>query len=87
MWLSEKVKIVEMPGDRSEGGYGEVRCIRITRMVGIPSNCDFAAKKSKATTPLLQRHAQCIEACINPIQHLGMIKFWTVHHKPMESYT
>ena len=24
---------------------------------------------------------------MNPIQHPGMIKFWIVHHKTMESYT
>ena len=28
-----------------------------------------------------------MEACVNPIQHPGMIKFWAVHHKTMESYT
>ena len=86
VWLSKKVKIVEMPDERVEGGYGEVQCIRISKMVGIPSYIDFATKKSKAETPLLQRHIQCIEACVNPIQHLGMIKFWAVHHKTMESY-
>ena len=55
VWLPEKVKIVEMLGDRAEGGYGEVRRVRITRMAGIPTDCDFAAKKSKAATLLLQR--------------------------------
>ena len=54
MWLPEKVKIVEMPGNRAEGGYGEVRSVRITKMAGIPIDCDFATKKSKAATPLLQ---------------------------------
>ena len=75
VWLPEKVKIVDMLGDRTEGGYREVQCVRIAKMVGIPSNIDFAAKKSKATTSLFQLHAQCIKACINPIQHPGMIKF------------
>ena len=28
-----------------------------------------------------------MEACVNPIQHPSMIKFWAVHHKTMESYT
>ena len=55
-------------------------------MSGIPIDCDFAAKKSKAAIPLLQRQVQCMEAYINPIQHPGMIKFWAVHHKTMESY-
>ena len=87
MWLSEKVKIVEMLGDGAEGGYGEVRRVRIARMAGIPTDCDFAAKKSNAATSLLQHQAQCMEACVNPIQHSGMIKFWAVHHKIMESYT
>ena len=56
-------------------------------MASIPTDCNFVAKKSKAATPLLQRQAQCMEACVNPIQHPGMIKFWAVHHKTMESYT
>ena len=54
VWLPEKVKIVEMLGDRAKGGYGEVRRVRIVRMAGIPTDCDFAAKKSKAATLLLQ---------------------------------
>ena len=54
MWLLEKVKIVEMHGDRAEGGYGEVQHVRIARMAGIPSDIDFVAKKSKVATPLLQ---------------------------------
>ena len=86
VWLPEKVKIVELPRNRAEGGYGEVRRVRIARMAGIPTDCDFAAKKPKAATPLLQRQAQSMEACVNPIQHPGMIKFWAVHHKTMESY-
>ena len=57
VWLPEKVKIVEMPGNRAEGEYGEVRRVRIAKMAGIPTNCDFVAKKSKAATPLLQRQA------------------------------
>ena len=76
-----------MPRNRAEGGYGEVRHVRIAKMAGIPTDCDFATKKSKAATPLLQRQAQSMEACVNPIQHPGMIKFWVVHHKTMESYT
>ena len=51
VWLLEKVKIVEMLGDRPEGGYGEVRRVRIAKMAGIPTDCDFAAKKSKVATP------------------------------------
>ena len=67
VWLPEKVKIVEMLEDRAEDGYGEVRRVRISRMAGIPTDCDFATKKSKAATPLFQRQAQCMEACVNPI--------------------
>ena len=55
LWLPEKMKIVEMPVNRAEGGYGEVRHVRIAKMAGIPTDCDFVAKKSKAATPLLQR--------------------------------
>ena len=45
VWLPEKVKIVEMSGDRVKGGYEEVRHIRIARMARIPLDIDFAAKK------------------------------------------
>ena len=71
MWLPEKVKIVEMPWNRAEGGYGEIRRVRIATMAGIPTDCDFTAKKSKAATPLLQRQAQSMEACVNPSQASG----------------
>ena len=87
VWLPEKVKIVEMLGNRADDGYGEIRCVRIAKMAGIPIDCNFTAKKSKAATPLLQRQAQSMEACVNPIQHPGMIKFWAIHHKTMESFT
>ena len=75
VWLSEKVKIVKMLGDRADGGYGEVQHVRIAKMACIPTDCDFVAKKSKAATPLLQLQAQCMEAYINAIQHPSMIKF------------
>ena len=55
VWLPEKVKIVEIPRNRAEGGYGEGRCVRIAKMARIPTDCNFAAKKSKVATPLLQR--------------------------------
>ena len=67
VWLPKKVKIMEMPGNRAEGGYGEIRRVRIAKMAGIPTDCDFTAKKSKAATPFLQRQAQSMEACVNPI--------------------
>ena len=51
VWLPEKVKIVEIPRNRAEGGYIEVRRVRIAKMAGILTDCDFAAKKSKATPP------------------------------------
>ena len=55
VWLSKKVKIVELPGNRTEDGYGEFRRVRIAKMAGIPTDCDFATKKSKAAIPLLTR--------------------------------
>ena len=35
MWLPKKVKIIEILDNRAKGGYGEVRRVRIARMVGI----------------------------------------------------
>ena len=51
VWLPKKVKIVEMPENRAEDGYGEIRRVRIAKMTGIPTDCDFGAKKSKAQPP------------------------------------
>ena len=51
VWLPEKVKIVEMPGNRTEDGYGEIRRVRIAKMAGIPIDCDFAAKEIKGGNP------------------------------------
>ena len=53
VWLPEKVKIVEMLRDRAEGGYGEVRRVRIARVAGIPTDCE----EIKGGNPLLQQQA------------------------------
>ena len=48
VWLPPKAKVIEIPRDKLEGGYAKVQWVRIVRMENIPSNIDFARKKSKA---------------------------------------
>ena len=51
MWLLEKVKIVEMLGDKAQSGYGEVRRVRIARMTGIPTDCDLLQRNRRWPPP------------------------------------
>jgi hypothetical protein len=48
VWLPLHAKVIEIPGDRVEGGYVKIRRVRISRMENIPSNIDFARKLPKA---------------------------------------
>ena len=59
VWFPEKVKIVEMPKNRVEGGYGEVRRVRIAKMAGIPTDCNFATRRQPPSSndrPKVWRH-------------------------------
>ena len=60
---------------------------RIATIGRAPCNDRSDPRDDEYSTPLLQRQAQSMEACVNPIQHPGMIKFWAVYYKTMESYT
>jgi hypothetical protein len=40
--------VLEVPGFRNEGGYGEIHKVRISRMVKISTIVEFAGKNSKA---------------------------------------
>jgi hypothetical protein len=46
--LPPKQKVIEIPGDRLESRYTKVQKVQIVRMKNIPSNLDFATKKSKS---------------------------------------
>ena len=48
VWLPPYAKIIEIPGDRVEGGYAKIQRVQISRMENIPSNIDFAGKLPKA---------------------------------------
>jgi serine/threonine protein kinase len=86
VWLPLHAKVIEIPGDRVEGGYAKIRQVRISRMENIPSDIDFAGKLSKANKDFDQRKEWSMEALACPVSHAGVIKFWAFHPNTMEAY-
>jgi hypothetical protein len=87
VWLPLHAKVIEIPGDRVEGGYAKIRRVRISRMEKIPSDIDFVGKMPKAINDFAQRDEWSLEALACPISHAGVIKFWALHPNTMEAYT
>jgi hypothetical protein len=87
VWLPPHAKVIEIPGDRVEGGYAKIRRVRISRMENIPSDIDFAGKLPKANLDFDQRQERSMEALACPVSHAGVIKFWALHPNTMEAYT
>jgi hypothetical protein len=87
VWLPPHAKVIEIPGDRVEGGYAKIRRVRIARMENIPSDIDFAGKMPKADDHLDQRKERSMEALACSVSHVGVIKFWALHQDTMEAYT
>jgi hypothetical protein len=50
VYLPETAEVIAVPGFGNEGGYGEIRKVRVSRVVNIPTVIDFAGKMSKATS-------------------------------------
>jgi serine/threonine protein kinase len=86
VWLPPHAKVMEILGDRVEGGYAKVQRVRISRMENLPSDIDFAGKLSKANDDFDQRNERSLEALACPILHVGVIKFWALHPNTMEAY-
>ena len=82
VWLPSHAKVIEIPGDRVEGGYAKIRRVRIARMENIPSDIDFAGKMPKANNDLDQRKERSMEALACSILHPSVIKFWALHPTP-----
>jgi serine/threonine protein kinase len=87
VYLPEMAEVIVVPGFGNEGSYGEIRKVRISRVVNIPTVIDFARKMFKATSKEAKRKEHAVEALACPIEHVGLIKFWTVNSKKMEAYT
>jgi hypothetical protein len=87
VWLPFHTKVMEIPGNRVEGGYVKVRRVRISRMENIPSDIDFAGKLPKVNDDFDQRNERLLEALACPVLHAGVIKFWALHPNTMEAYT
>jgi hypothetical protein len=59
VYLQETTEVIAVPGFGNEGGYGEIRKVRISRVVNIPTVIDFAGKLSKATSKGAKRERAC----------------------------
>ena len=86
VYLPETAEVIAVPGFGNEGGYGEIRKVRISRAVNISTIIDFAKKMSKATSESAKRKERVVEALACSIEHVGLIKFWAVNSKMMEAY-
>jgi hypothetical protein len=49
VWLPPHAMVIEIPGNRVEGGYVKIRPVRFWRIENIPGDIDFAGKMPKAT--------------------------------------
>jgi hypothetical protein len=79
VYLLETAEVIAVPGFGNEGGYGEIRKVRISRVVNIPTVIDFDGKMSKATSEGAKRKEHAVEALACRIEHAGLIKFWAVN--------
>jgi hypothetical protein len=87
VYLPEKALVVAVPGFGNEGGYGEIRKVRISRVASIPTIVDFAGKMSKAMNEVNKQVERTKEAMACPIEHPGLIKFWAISSVTLEAYT
>jgi hypothetical protein len=85
VYLPKMTEVIAVPGFGNEGGYGEIRKVRISRVVNIPTVIDFARKKSKVMSEGAKRKERAVESLACPIEHVGLIKFWAVNSKTMEA--
>jgi hypothetical protein len=83
----EKALVVAVPGFGNEGGYGEIRKVRISRVANILTIVAFAGKMSKAMNEVDKRVERAKEALACPIEHPGLMKFWAINSVTMEAYT
>lgn len=86
-WLDSCAKIIRMPTQMAEGGYGTVRKVMITKLTSIPSWIYFAGKALKTTNEKEKRHEIINEAGGCPVKHPGIIRLAYLHPKTMEGYT
>jgi serine/threonine protein kinase len=87
VYLPKKALVVAIPRFGNEGGYGEIRKVRIPRVASIPTIVDFARKMSKAMKEVDKRLERAKEAMACPIEHPGLIKFWAISSVTIEAYT
>jgi hypothetical protein len=79
VYLLEMVEVIAVPGFGNEGGYREIRKVRISRVVNIPTVIDFAGKMSKATSEGAKQKERVMEALACLIEQARLIKFWAVN--------
>jgi serine/threonine protein kinase len=71
----------------NESVYGEIGKVCISRMANIHSIVDFARLKSKTASKKANQNKRSVKALACPIEHPGVIKFWTINSQRMEAYT
>ena len=86
-WLPSTAKIVKMPEQMAEGGYGKVRKVMITKLESISSWILFAGKVLKTENESQKRREIINEAGGCPVTHPGIIRLSYLHPKTMEGYT
>lgn len=86
VWVPAEVKVVQL-GEYLTGGHGKVRKVRIEGFDNIPSYIEFAGKSPKGGDLRENRIARSSEACVCPLTHPVVVKFWGLHARTMEAYT
>jgi hypothetical protein len=79
IYLPMKALVVAVPRFGNEGGFGEIRKVRISRVASIPTIVDFVGKMSKALNEVDKRVKREKEAMACLIEYPGLIKFWAIN--------
>lgn len=86
LWVPGEAKIVQLSQYQS-GGYGRVRKVHIQGLENLPDHILFAGKSPKGGNARENRIARSVEACVCPLTHPAIVKFWALNSKSMEAYT
>jgi hypothetical protein len=74
-------------GRDNQGGYGVVHKMRIERFNHIPSTIELAGNTPKTYDKWETCKQRSMEVVVSSCEHIGVIKFFTIHAKPMKVYT
>jgi len=86
-WLETSVKPITMPDRKTEGAYGTVKKVMLTKIEHIPSWVPFACKTLKTKNEKEKRQMIVSEAGGCPVKHPGIIRLAFLHPRTMDGYT